>query len=430
MASGNSLTPLWGPLSLAIAVQKDDGEPMRIMIAHPALLSESSSEGGIKSTRALAAALVAGGHDCDLVSVPSAEHRVDEHLWDRLGWEKFSSYVPDSSRKPGRMTLSLTEPFDSISRVRETSRNRGFGLGVLATFVRLRQAFMSTVRHRVRTFHPDWVLWENGVGSLRTALSLSRGRLLVQVKSPAFVPFGPYGAPPWFHMSGYRSFRRVTKYMVPSAFMQDYMSKHVGVDACVQRNLAYGKPPFPLLATFDGAITMINPTPAKGVSIFAALARAFPKERFRAVKTWGAVPEEISSLPNVEIANPGEDMNDVLKGTKVLLVPSMWGEAFGMVCVDAMLRGIPTLYSNDGGVPEAALGVGRPLAIRPRILKRRWMRPALMEYPTQDVESWRRCLEDLLRDRGAYDVRSELSRRVALEYVTNLNLDSLEHYLT
>jgi glycosyltransferase involved in cell wall biosynthesis len=37
-------------------------------------------------------------------------------------------------------------------------------------------------------------------------------------------------------------------------------------------------------------------------------------------------------------------------------MPSLWQEAFSITVVEAMLRGIPVLASNIGGLPEAKLG--------------------------------------------------------------------------
>lgn len=41
--------------------------------------------------------------------------------------------------------------------------------------------------------------------------------------------------------------------------------------------------------------------------------------------------------------------------TKILLVPSTWCEAFGLVVVEAMLRGIPVISSDAGGLVEVYL---------------------------------------------------------------------------
>ena len=50
-------------------------------------------------------------------------------------------------------------------------------------------------------------------------------------------------------------------------------------------------------------------------------------------------------------------MEQVWKKIKVLLVPSLWLEAWGLVVVEAQLRGIPVISSNRGGIPEAKLGI-------------------------------------------------------------------------
>jgi glycosyltransferase involved in cell wall biosynthesis len=43
--------------------------------------------------------------------------------------------------------------------------------------------------------------------------------------------------------------------------------------------------------------------------------------------------------------------------TKILLVPSLWEEAYGRVATEAQLSGIPVITSNRGGLPEA-VGTG------------------------------------------------------------------------
>jgi hypothetical protein len=55
---------------------------------------------------------------------------------------------------------------------------------------------------------------------------------------------------------------------------------------------------------------------------------------------------------------------DVWKEIKVLLVPSLWYEAWGMVAVEAQFCGIPVLSSNSGGLPESKFGVPYILPVK------------------------------------------------------------------
>jgi glycosyltransferase involved in cell wall biosynthesis len=63
------------------------------------------------------------------------------------------------------------------------------------------------------------------------------------------------------------------------------------------------------------------------------------------------------------VAMPAE----VFRATRVLLVPSVWEEAFGRVAAEALLNGVPPLVSDRGGLPEAANGGGFVLPLPPTL---------------------------------------------------------------
>ena len=51
-------------------------------------------------------------------------------------------------------------------------------------------------------------------------------------------------------------------------------------------------------------------------------------------------------------ADPRDFYPAVFARTKLLLMPSLWLESFGLVAKEAMFNGIPVLASNRGALPE------------------------------------------------------------------------------
>ena len=90
------------------------------------------------------------------------------------------------------------------------------------------------------------------------------------------------------------------------------------------------------------------------------------------------------------MVDPVADIDTLLSRMCLVLVPSIWLEAWGMVVTDAMLRGLPTIVSNVGGLPEAGLGVSRVVPVQKIIVPvdietgaPSW---SLREYPKQEVK--------------------------------------------
>mmetsp|Transcript_11671 Transcript_11671/g.36399 ORF Transcript_11671/g.36399 Transcript_11671/m.36399 type:complete len:673 (+) Transcript_11671:117-2135(+) len=104
-------------------------------------------------------------------------------------------------------------------------------------------------------------------------------------------------------------------------------------------------------------VTCVGPCPEKGLCILAKLAEAMPDQQFLAVKTvaWTKPWHEqmLKKLPNVKVQAATEKVDDYLRLTKVLIVPSVWQEAFGLVATEAQQRGIPVVSTDVCGLPEA-----------------------------------------------------------------------------
>jgi glycosyltransferase involved in cell wall biosynthesis len=285
----------------------------------------------------------------------------------------------------------------------------------------------------LRRFEPDWTLiCENGVLLLAIAQEYDPSRIVLVVQSTiTHLPTESSGA-----MEDHvRSLLRNTRGIVTvSNYMRNYIKRWSGLDSTVLYLPSYGSAPFTHFHNFDsGYVLMVNPCSYKGISIFLPLARSLPHVKFAAIPFWGTTAEDraaLMQLPNMTLLNPERNLDDIFKQTKVLIVPSLWGEAFPQVVGDAMLRGIPVLASNAGGLPETKLGVDYVLPVnmieRYELDSNGQVKPVV---PEQDVSSWVKALNDVITDRALYERLSLASREAALSFVGNLGPHHFERYL-
>lgn len=172
---------------------------------------------------------------------------------------------------------------------------------------------------------------------------------------------------------------------------------------------------------------MINPCPLKGGAILLELAREFTEFDFAAVPTWGATGEvlvRLPQLPNLHLLEPADEIEQILARTRVLLVPSLWPETFGYVAPEAMLRGIPVMASDLGGLREAKLGVDYLLPVRPAVRGAEGY-----VCPPQDIAPWSRVLRQLLTDHETYQCCSQASRAAATSFAAQAAMHSVESFL-
>ena len=129
---------------------------------------------------------------------------------------------------------------------------------------------------------------------------------------------------------------------------------------------------------------------------------------------------------------PVDDINQLLDRTRVLLVPSLWAEARSRIILEAMLRGVPVMAADVGGIPEAMMGVPYLLPVRP--IEKYETRLDEQMVPVARSRSRISALGEsarsrLLTDREHYEAIARQSRAAALEYARQLHAGHFEEIL-
>jgi glycosyltransferase involved in cell wall biosynthesis len=292
------------------------------------------------------------------------------------------------------------------------------------------------LKSQAETFDPDWIILSEDPTYMLVAVAteIDPRRTILFAQSQATLPFGPEAFVT--DRLKERLLQEVAGMLCSSKYLQEYIRRWSSLDSCVVSAPIFGVAPFPHLGSFDNPyVTLINPSKIKGLPIFLELARRFPQTKFAAVPTWATVSADrraCAELPNVVLLEPSEAIDDILAQTRILLTPSLWGEAFGLVAVEAMLRGVPVLASNVGGLVEAKLGVDYILPVQ-RIESYQSARDEngipLPIIPDQNVEPWESALRKVLSSRGEFERLSAESRAASVDYASGRSVEPTEQYL-
>jgi glycosyltransferase involved in cell wall biosynthesis len=386
---------------------------LRILLAHNSLYYPSYG-GGDKSNRLLMEALAARGNTTRVIA--RAEHfGAEAHA--RLVRELAGRGVSLDQTGGGSVEFQLN----------------GVEVRVLTRDTCLRAYFAA----QLEAFEPEMILASTDDSAhlmLEIALRAARARVVYLVRATIALPFGPDSALPSAFQT--EALRQADGVVAVSEYVAQYTRQWGGLEA-IHLPISLLEPgERPDLGRFDNRfISMVNPCAVKGISIFLALAESFPDAQFAAVPTWGTTAADTAALrklPNVAVLAPFDAIDDLLRQTRVMLVPSLWAEARSRVILEAMSRGIPVIASDVGGLAEAKLGIDYLLPVNP-VARYRSMVDELMvpmaEIPPQDVRPWAEALGRLLTDRALYQRLSAESRGAALEYARDLNVAPFEAYL-
>ena len=384
---------------------------MKILLAQNSLYYPAHG-GGDKSNRLLVEALAARGHDCLVVARISV-----------FGEAAEARYLEDL-----RARGTAFQTGDGVVRF---TRN---GVEVrVVTNTSLRAVFAAAVEE----FGADIILAStDDPAQLLLDVALRSGaRVVYLARATLAVPFGPDCAFPSEAKTA--RLRACDAVVGVSRYVSEYIRQYAGIDA-VHVPISLMEPEsWPDLGSFDSEFaTLVNPCAVKGIAIFLGLADAFPDQAFAAVPTWGTNAADraaLESRANVTLLAPVDDINILLARTRVLLVPSLWAEARSRIVLEAMLRGVPVMGSDVGGIPEAMMGVPYLLPVNPI---RRYgaqvdeqMVP-VAEVPAQNLAPWRDAFARLTGDRAHWQEIGRRSRLAALAYAAELHAGHFEGVLS
>jgi glycosyltransferase involved in cell wall biosynthesis len=103
------------------------------------------------------------------------------------------------------------------------------------------------------------------------------------------------------------------------------------------------------------AILHVNPCQKKGIDVTLNVARRLPDHRFIVTGTpeTAEIEEAMANLENVEHVGYVDDIRNVYRQAKLVVMPSRWPEPLGRIPIEAGISGIPTVAADRGGLPEA-----------------------------------------------------------------------------
>lgn len=212
----------------------------------------------------------------------------------------------------------------------------------------------------LKNFQPDIVFTYGGLGRDRQRRRRARehgAKLVFGLRNDAYLPPGHLGD--------------IDAFLTPSRYLSNLYREALGIESTplpppmeLEQVLAENHEPV--------FLTMVNPSPEKGVTVFARLAEELSRQRpdlpilvIESRGTAGLLGSvalaggfDLRRHENIMVSSSVPQPRDIYTPTRILVVPSLWREAAGRVVQEALLNGIPPIVSDRGGLAESCAGAG------------------------------------------------------------------------
>ena len=394
---------------------------MRFLLVNNHCISDPTA-GVTQSLRIIVEWLADAGHACHVLTTARFESAVTFTIEDHLRTQGVSGPLPRVVRyavKDVPVTLLMTRHNDEQRPNRAETRE-----------------YLALVDSLVDEFAPTHLIACNGHAMILEAMAHARARGIATAF--AVRGFGYYEP---------RYFKDVNHAFTCSPFLTEHYRERIGLESTpIEPPLDWAS----VVAPEDSRafVTFVNPSPHKGLLLFARLADMLGARRpdipilivqsGHSGGSLNAIPGlDFSKYPQIMAAPPVPAPADYFALTRVLVVPSVWEEPFGRVAAEAMINGIPPLVSERGSLPYVIGGdfsdggAGRVLPIPG------WMTFKTTKLPSEaDVEPWYEAVCAMWDDAALYGAvaargralaeerySERVSRRKHVEYFTSLTPD-------
>jgi glycosyltransferase involved in cell wall biosynthesis len=286
--------------------------------------------------------------------------------------------------------------------------------------------FTDLLREEARRFEPDCVLVTAAQQLLYATQAACAAPCAFLVHDFFQLPFGPFASSARLSRSHAKLFDHAAGVISVSQFSVEYLRRFGGVESELLHLPCFGQGPFPDLGAVEaGYVTYVNPSLWKGLPVFLEVARRLPEVAFATIPLWATTPHDraaVEALPNVTVLEPSRDIDAILAQARVVMIPSMGYDPFSVLAVETMLRGVPVVGCDVGGIPEALLGVGETCPVPA-------LTPTGAEPVSEDMAgAWCDAIRRLLSDRDHYQERARAGRRAAEEYISRFTIEAYERY--
>lgn len=269
--------------------------------------------------------------------------------------------------------------------------------------------------HELHSFQPDFLLAFGGLpGDFKRYERAKRqgAKVVFALRNKGYLGKAEFFAP-------------MDSVLTPSRFLSDLYRSTLGIESTalptpmeLEDVLAEEHDPI--------FVTMINPSPEKGLMLAARLAEELSRQRpdlaMMFIESRGSAGRlvqagmlggfDLRRHENLMMSPPMAHPKEIYLPTRTLLAPSFVEEAAGRVAAEALLNGIPPLVSDRGGLPETCNGAGFYFPI-PKEITLQYPVPV----PAAAVEPWIELIVRLEDDEEFYRQESEKARQAGQMYL-------------